>query len=347
MSSPLLDTVGLMPLPEIACRQPLERIFAGRNSRVYKAQPDNGRPMAIKQYFRQDAQGRDRLGVEYASLSYLRQQGICNVPRPLAVDAAAGWAAYEWIDGCPISSMQATVGDIDQVVEFLGCLKRIAAVTSEHRFGPASEACFSLMSLLTNIERRIDNLLEIPDSTSCERDMHRFMRSRLIPFYKQLIGLNANSDQTIDAVLGREHRTLSSSDFGFHNALREKSGTICFLDFEYFGWDDPAKTMADFCLHPAMLLSADLCAYFIDRSLALYKNDRQLPARFLRVYPFFGIKWCLILLNEFLPADLARRHFAKGSLQDRYAVQRRQLAKTATMLQRIKNEYKHGCVTLS
>jgi len=30
---------------------------------------------------------------------------------------------------------------------------------------------------------------------------------------------------------------------------------IIFLDFEYFGWDDPAKMIVDFLLHPAMNLS--------------------------------------------------------------------------------------------
>ena len=39
-----------------------------------------------------------------------------------------------------------------------------------------------------------------------------------------------------------QYRTLSPSDFGFHNALRTPAGTMVFLDFEYFGWDDPAKT---------------------------------------------------------------------------------------------------------
>ena len=40
-------------------------------------------------------------------------------------------------------------------------------------------------------------------------------------------------------------RTLSPSDFGFHNALKRSDGRIVFLDFEYFGWDDPAKMTAE------------------------------------------------------------------------------------------------------
>jgi adenylate kinase len=46
----------------------------------------------------------------------------------------------------------------------------------------------------------------------------------------------------------------------------------------------------------------------------------------------FGLKWCLILLNEFLPAQLLRRRFAGMSDRDREARQTEQLAKAQSML---------------
>ena len=56
----------------------------------------------------------------------------------------------------------------------------------------------------------------------------------------------------VEAELPVEQRTLSPSDFGFHNALRRPDGRVVFLDLEYFGWDDPAKMISDFLLHPAL-----------------------------------------------------------------------------------------------
>ena len=47
-----------------------------------------------------------------------------------------------------------------------------------------------------------------------------------------------------------EQRRLVPSDFGFHNALRDERGRLTFIDFEYFGWDDPVKLTADILLHP-------------------------------------------------------------------------------------------------
>ena len=51
--------------------------------------------------------------------------------------------------------------------------------------------------------------------------------------------------------LDQQDRCLSPSDFGFHNALAQGE-TVRFIDFEYAGWDDPAKTVCDFFHHPGV-----------------------------------------------------------------------------------------------
>jgi hypothetical protein len=58
------------------------------------------------------------------------------------------------------------------------------------------------------------------------------------------------------------------------------------------------------------------------------------------VYPLFGLKWCLILLNEFLPANMARRDFAAGQQQESVELCARQLTKAQTILYRVNREYK-------
>ena len=42
---------------------------------------------------------------------------------------------------------------------------------------------------------------------------------------------------------------LSPSDFGFHNILSHHNN-LYYIDFEYAGWDDPYKLIADFILNP-------------------------------------------------------------------------------------------------
>jgi len=70
-----------------------------------------------------------------------------------------------------------------------------------------------------------------------------------------------------------------------------------------------------------------------------FSDAADLAFRLETVYPLFGLKWCLILLNEFLPAALARRDFAAGGGLDAGEVRRRQLDKAASLLKRILNDY--------
>ena len=146
---------------------------------------------------------------------------------------------------------------------------------------------------------------------------------------------------SFDKDLPDEERTISPSDFGFHNAVKRHDGAIVFLDFEYFGWDAPAKLISDFLLHPGMDLSAGLKSQFTRAMLERLNGFSNLPQRVAALYPLFGLKWCLILLNEFVPADLQRRQSSGGGALDVAAVQGEQLTKSRNLLKQILNEYEH------
>ena len=115
-------------------------------------------------------------------------------------------------------------------------------------------------------------------------------------------------------------RTLSPSDFGFHNALKRPDGQIVFLDFEHFGWDDPAKMIADFLLHPHpdMAIGKSLKRRFIRRMLQCFEDQADLLQRVEIVYPLFGLKWCMIILNPFspqsAPQECAPARCARGAI---------------------------------
>jgi hypothetical protein len=98
--------------------------------------------------------------------------------------------------------------------------------------------------------------------------------------------------------------------------LRRPGGDIDFLDFEYFGWDDPAKLVADTLLHPATDLPHNLKARFYDGMVRSLPSPDRLRAVVPIVYPLFGIKWSLILLNEFLREGLVRRAHAGGGEEE-------------------------------
>jgi thiamine kinase-like enzyme len=140
--------------------------------------------------------------------------------------------------------------------------------------------------------------------------------------------------------LAQAKRTLSPSDFGFHNSIKRPGGQVVFLDFEYFGWDDPAKMISDFLLHPAMELNESLKRRFVAGILSGFEGYRDLQERLSVAYPLFGLKWCLIILNEFVPQKLLRRGFAGDGHLDGSQLQAQQLAKAQAMLENITNNYR-------
>ena len=68
------------------------------------------------------------------------------------------------------------------------------------------------------------------------------------------------------------HRALSPSDFGLHNAMRDEDGRLRFIDFEYFGWDDPVKLVSDTALHPGSELPGSSAKRLIATALARIRS---------------------------------------------------------------------------
>ena len=114
------------------------------------------------------------------------------------------------------------------------------------------------------------------------------------------------------------------------------------LDFEYFGWDDPAKTLCDFWLHPseAMQFSHALKKRFQEKFLeTITPLHPTLKERFLLLFPLYGIKWCLILLNEFIQSNLKRRQFARDNYYNKTETEKIQLHKANALLSKICQNY--------
>ena len=134
--------------------------------------------------------------------------------------------------------------------------------------------------------------------------------------------------------LPKEQRSLVPADFGFHNCLRGADGTLVFLDFEYFGWDDPVKVTADTLLHPGVPMEGGERERFRNVALEIYGEDEHFAARLSALYPLFGLRWGLILLNEFLPQRWRLRS-AAGEAESWSAAKARQLARAREFVARI------------
>jgi len=318
----------------------LTRIGGGRNSRVYRAACPGDRRYALKLYFQSGQDARDRRATEFTALQFLRSQGVHCVPEPLASEAALGASLLSFIDGAPATAADAAEPDIDQLADFLIALHTLARMPGAGALPTASEAMFSLASLVQTIERRLQRLLQVQGNTGTFALLEQFLRVELQPTLKAAAswGEQLFADCGLDATteLGATARTLSPSDFGFHNALRTRGRRLVFVDFEYFGWDDPAKMVSDFLLHPGMTLQPALRGRFLARILRGFGAGHALKVRIRVAYVLYALKWCTILLNEFVPELLQRRLFANPDLQPE-EVRHQQLDKARAMLALARN----------
>ncbi len=297
-------------------------VAIGGNNRLYRVTGHTGN-FAMKSYPCPDDDPRDRLGTEFGALSFLKAQGEAAVPEPLAIDRTMHVALYQWIDGDRIA--YATTADVDAAVNFVRRLHGYRHATEATTLPLASEACLSTAELLQQIAAREGALTAVaPRDPALAEFLDRARRER-----SRVAGAAACCR---DHELSPEHRTLSPSDFGFHNALRTGDGRLMFLDFEYFGWDDPVKLTADFMLHPGMALDRTARRRFAAAMTDLYAADRDFSARLGQQLPLYALRWCLIVLNEFLPERQARRAVAGAGAGHRADAEARQLAKAEAML---------------
>ncbi len=317
----------------------LEPVKGGGNNRVYGAELSDGRMVAAKCYPSQEEDPRDRLGVEFGGLSFLSAPGVGGaLPQSLAADREAGVALYEWIEGEAVSATDPAArrpGDVDQALVLLEKLHDLRLTPGAKELPPGSDPCFSGADLVAGIAGRRIRLGEVAEENESLRVFLSERFDAALEGARQRAAWNYEAaGMDFDATIPEEARTLSPSDFGFHNTRRRDDGSLVFLDFEYFGWDDPAKLTADILMHPGMILSTEEETKFRAGLAEINREDETYGVRLSALWPLFGLRWCLILLNEFLPERWFRRVYADGGL-DHTAAQARQLEKSEAMLRRV------------
>lgn len=319
----------------------IEPIRGGGNNRLYRAVVSDEKCYAVKVYWRDVRDARDRLATEFDSLAFMWSHGLRCIPAPVFCDKVAGFAVYEYVQGERVDGPRVETADIGQVVCFLGKLREMSHDESARSLAAASDACFSVGDIVSGVRRRIRRLREVSDNGVHGRDMKTFLGHELEPFFEQAVGNAMKSlertGRAMDSVLSLQERTLSPSDYGFHNALRRSDGSLVFVDFEYFGWDDPAKMVVDFILHPAIPLSWDQKRYFLENMVGTF--GEVLRDRIRIVYPLHGVAWCTRLLNEFVPEHASRREFAFQGADDGRLNMEEQLQKARRKMHQIRRDY--------
>jgi Phosphotransferase enzyme family len=326
----------------------LHPLRGGANNRVFCVDANGGRYL-LKAYHRDGNGGRDRLASEYGFARFAWSHGVRDLPQPVACDENRQLGLYTYVEGRPATPADVTTHAVDEALAFYRDVNRHRAAPDAADLPPAAEACFSVNEHLACVDRRIDRLrAALPSSCppGVRRDASVLVHGELGPLWRRVrcgvmlactrLGL------AIDRPVAKEDRRLSPSDFGFHNTIvrgpqsrtsaiggvpnREgmrlgapdptPTRRLVFIDFEYAGWDDPAKLVCDFFCQPAAPVPMDYYDPFAELIAADLTDPARERRRFNILLPLYRLKWVCILLNEFLADGEARRRFADAAAVD-------------------------------
>ncbi len=308
----------------------VQPVAAGANSRVYRVQHDQTR-YALKRYpKRTDDDPRDRQETERRALELMADMGIPTIPKFIA--KLDGYSLLEWLDGDVVS----WVGDRDaqEAGRFLEQIAQLHQHENAGQFPLASEACLSGCEILRQIGMRRQCLEHVASSDPV---LSAFFADGLTQSLDRLVAraVHNATDMGIDmeTPIDKASQRLVPSDFGYHNAMRLHDGSLRFIDFEYFGTDDPVKLSVDFLVHPGTSMTPKQEKIVRGALSRAYGDIPGFDFRLKAWTPLLVARWALIMLNIFLPDYQRNRShlFADIPIAERKA---KQISKTRHFLAR-------------
>src|SRR5271157_2022045 len=309
----------------------------GGNNRVYRIDCA-GSSFLLKSYFHHTDDPRDRLAAEFSFSRFAWDHGLRCLPQPLNRDDRNHLGLYEFIHGRPLNAEEVGPNAVDQAVAFFVGLNRYKLDPTARRMPNASEACFTLAGHLACVEHRVARLVQGNGDSPLDREAAVWIRDKLHPAWQRVRSRVARQavayGLALDAPIAAEDRCLSPSDFGFHNAILAIDGSLRFVDFEYAGWDDPAKTACDFLCQPKLPVPEEHAARFTRAVVSGLCGAAVHEQRISLLLSVVRLKWCCIMMNEFLPVASQRRSFAQDA-DGQEERKRMQLEKAGQALQRI------------
>ena len=277
------------------------KLPGGSNSEAFKVSTDRNNEYFAKKYQIRKKDSRNRLFTEFAGLSFLWANGIRNIPEPIATCEKSKVAVYRFIKGTKIQSGGMSLIDVDEAADFAGRLQSLTGAKGADSQPVASEACFSVQEYMDCVDDRVKSLNNAGKKGIVFSSLRSYLDHEFIPLYRAIIKMTVQKAKSLSIDINEKiqkcEKTLSPSDFGFHNVIKLKNGSLFFVDFEYYGWDDPVKMVADFYLQPAVHVPVNYRERFFEKVRKNYSENTRLEKRLSLIYPLLGLKWCLIMLN--------------------------------------------------
>jgi hypothetical protein len=286
-----------------ASTQSVTVLRGGMNSRVFSCAGAD-KTFLMKGYQPIEGAQRDRFVAEAQFLEYANQVANSYVPNLLSVDDERRCIVMEYLVGeAYAEGSMPRKSDIDDAVRFFSLLNQDHGQAVGLIKMDAADGFLKISEHLENIRERLNEMStsHLPlKLQSRAKQTIQLLRSAFIPL-EDLTRQSLLNGLIVDA-LPTNKRCVSPSDFGFHNAIKTNQG-VKFFDFEFGGWDDPAKAIVDFTLQPKV--PTGQYNFPLLKALRLREQGIVLPrAKVLK--PILKLKWACIIAGFLRPLRYKR-----------------------------------------
>jgi hypothetical protein len=286
-----------------AHRESLEALSGGINNQVFRCS-DGAEKWVIKGYPQVSTGVHDRMQAEVQFLRFAKKAAPGFTPEIIYEDSSRRCIILENIEGTPFREGSVPGADAVEMARiFIQSLNSDREMAKTMITLNACEGFTGLHDHINNIESRLQRMSYL----HVERKERRLARLLIDRIHDELGEVKKRTDRAVktgeitNAIDGSE-KCVSPSDFGFHNAIMTRSG-VRFIDFEFAGWDDPAKTTSDFALQPRNPTRS----YGLSLMAAWKPERRQyIRRRCQYLVPILRLKWICILLSVLTPTRLDR-----------------------------------------
>lgn len=292
------------------------------NSQIYKISTQDQIKFSLKIYPKITNESFNRIEAEFSAYKFLYKNKFYKIPKPILKLNYANAVLYSWIEGK--NKVKKNQETINQIINFVVKLKKISNQSNLNQFNYAKEAIYKKEILINDIDYRYKRLINLNPKNKIEYDLNKFLKHKFIKIYKKL-KFDFKKINNKFLKINNQNLILSPSDLGFNNIILNDKN-LYFLDFEYFGFDDPVKLTSDFIWHPSNNMSKHLQKYWITNMNSIFVEDKHFSKRLNAYHNLIGIKWILIILNIFDPIKKIKIINAKSMNKNQYnAFQKKQL----------------------
>ncbi len=275
-------------------RSGIKRLNGGINNQVFLC--TQGSSNWVLKGFPETRNGQtDRMKAEVEFLEFAEDIAPSFTPRLYHADWERRYIVQEFIEGDAFTpGAKPSQESVQAAADFY------KKINSNHQLAKhkiKQNACDGHASLRMHIQdarKRLNKLYQTQLDKNTESVAKKVLNSLRSDFEKvkieteNLIGKGKVLDEIPTAEL-----CISPSDFGFHNAI-QRPENICFIDFEYAGWDDPAKTVVDFALQPKVPV-LEMSTHLLKAAESISQAD--IGKRCIALKPILRVKWACIILS--------------------------------------------------